>query len=138
MKVHPKQVFVLVAVVLYGGSLETPALQFDTRPNAYGIEFMFLGWLGPLFGQFDWYANLLLILGFKNGWQHRFLRAEVYSALSLLLMLQTIVRGCVAMDESGSCTPVSAYLVGYWLWIASAITLIFGSGANYVLSRGKL
>jgi len=138
MKIQPKQGFALAVLVLYAACLGCPCLEFDTRPDVNGIEFLLIGWLGPISGQFDWYANPLLILGFKNALQSNFLRSGVYSLIALSVMLLTIVRGCVAMDESGSCTPVSAYLVGYWLWIASGITLIFWSGANYVLSRGKL
>ena len=125
----------LLTLVLFGACLFAPALKVTTWPATSGLLYFATGWLGPVAGHFEWYANPIMVLAVKNSLQERFLRASVYSVLALLLVLQTVFRGCIVRDEGGYCQAISEYMLGYWLWLACASVLIVWAVAGYVFSQ---
>src|SRR5688572_10303070 len=56
-----------VSLALFGVACASPTLIFlrngTTEETWAGYMVLFLGWMGPLVGQFAWYANPLLLLG---------------------------------------------------------------------------
>jgi hypothetical protein len=96
----------------------------DSIVRNSGIDVLAGGWLGPLIGQFAWFANPLLllvgtfaVLGKLDGSG----RGRIFGAVLCLLVVNALfwsrwsVEGC---DQIW----ITAYHMGYWLWIATVAT----------------
>lgn len=133
--------FVGISLVLYILACVLPALVFigpNGQQNMDGFSALVIGWAAPLFGQFAWYANpllLLSIIGLMRGWRITILLV----ALSLLLAADTFMLYSqrVPADESGSNYMTFQYpAIGFYLWIASMV--VIGIGAVALPLRSKL
>ena len=94
-----------------------------------GINFLVSGWLGPLVGEFSWYANLfygwaLLRLLFNNA-----ARVHISTTLAVLLALTSLTYVNAGFDLSvGASKGEGVYHfygigIGYFLWLASMMLL---------------
>jgi hypothetical protein len=112
-----------------------PALDFQNfsgaqaqdRTTSWGVSLLLLGWMGPLAGQFAWYANVFLL----GAWILRLLRLYRVSALLALVAL-FVAFDCLAMythplpaDEGGVRQSYMVGLrIGFYFWIASMVVMV--------------
>lgn len=134
---HIQYGLIFSVLAMFCASLVFPAIKVGTWPAEKGVDYFLVGWLGPVAGHFDWFANPLIGFGLKNAWQKNYARAVIYSILALLLTLQTLYRGCMVQNEGGYCQSISEYLIGYWLWVSSASLLVVWAIAGCVFIRKK-
>lgn len=72
-----------------------------------------------------WWVNPLLFLSWiliRN--------TEVSDKLSLIstiLAASFLLFGSVIDDEAGHCNTITSYKLGYWLWLASSLTMLIGN-----------
>ena len=124
-----RAIAVLVATTLWLLCLVLPpfAMEGPDTDNV-GLNYFFIGWLGPLVGSFQWYANPALLYSSLSIRKCRFGHALVAALVGIALILTLMVRGEVSIGPNGS-AKIEAYLSGYWFWLASGIIL---AGASLV------
>ena len=120
--------FVFISMGFWDACLFLPSLEIahQSVPNTGG-SYLMIGWIGPVGGNFEWYANPALVLSayflLKRWWPASMASAIIALALISILFF---TRSMLA-DEGGARSVVTAFLIGYWLWVASAITLLIGA-----------
>ena len=92
------------------------------RDTATGLIILAMGWLGPLVGQFAWFANLLLPIALwvaakSRSGARRF--GLILAVLLGLLAASAMFWSSVPMDNGEN--VIVRYRPGYWLWIAAVI-----------------
>jgi len=123
---------------LFLACMPMPAIKFLGGAAQPSGGFFIIGWLGPLAGHFEWYANPLLLIAMIFLLKNRPTISCVLSLISLLLIFATQFRGCIIRDEGGACQAVAGYLIGWWLWVASAATLLIGSlFQGFIIPKAK-
>ncbi len=91
---------------------------------------LFLGWMGPLVGQFAWYANPLLLLGMITFMFRKWIATLVFIVLTLLMAANTFLLFFqeVPADEAGvNMLMLQNLHIGFYLWIASTLTIGIGA-----------
>lgn len=97
-----------------------------SEPRAWspGLGLLLLGWMGIGSGGTAWLANPLLFLG----WILFFFKQPVFSLLcsvgAIALMFSFLFVDFVIASEAPTYARVIGYGIGYWLWIASAASLL--------------
>ncbi len=95
-----------------------------------GWEFMVLGWMGPLSGQFGWYANPLMAIALLCAvlrWHRASIVFATLGALVAMSSLALIVMGLPKNEGGVGHLGFSAFLPGYYLWAAAHVAGWIGS-----------
>jgi len=95
-----------------------------------GWEFMALGWMGPLSGQFGWYANPLMAIALLCAvlrWHRASIVFATLGALVAMSSLSLIVMGLPKNEGGVGHLGFSAFLPGYYLWALSHVAGWIGS-----------
>jgi hypothetical protein len=131
-------VTLLVVAILFVAANATPAIDFNTRYDHsasivyWGWEFLILGWLAVLLGQFSWIANVLLLCAFVCIATRNRLPALIFSIFAVLVTADLLALNSsnIPRDEGGSdFLLVHHVLIGCWLWVASILAALTGSVA---------
>lgn len=59
-----RKILAVVASAAFLASLASPVFLMDNYPDdtyLFGIEILVMGWIGPIHGEFRWYANLIFL-----------------------------------------------------------------------------
>ena len=112
----------IIGIVVFGAWLASLALPIETEcGSSYiipGYLVGLIGWLGPLDGQFGWYANLFML------WQvGRLLLGRhagiIGSLIALVLALNAFLWKTIPMDVGRS--TMCERQPGFYVWIACAV-----------------
>jgi hypothetical protein len=111
------------AGVLWLASLFLPVIeahQPQGMTSAGGAGLLAMGWIGLLAFQFGWLANPVLLLALYVLLRARpvSLRACLVLATLLALLLADALTWTDYPNDGGP-GPITAYLAGYWTWIAA-------------------
>lgn len=93
----------------------------EIREPNYPSELLMMGWLGPLDGHFSWYANIFYLLSLI------YFKKEASLALILIaamLALSFLTKDEIIRNEGGGTSHITAYGIGYFLWVTSLIMLL--------------
>ena len=88
---------------------------------------LFVGWYGLVAGCVAWFANPVMSLAWflfvakKPGF------AAAGAALALALMLSFLFQDSVIASEAPTYAVIAGYARGFWLWVASAASLLTAS-----------
>jgi hypothetical protein len=131
---HPARFIVLgISLILFSIACLLPALVFLGNSGTdiwQGYRILFLGWMGPMFGQFAWCANPLLLVSMVTLVIRRWVITIVVSILTLFLAANTFLLFFqeVPADEAGVNMLELQYLhVGAYLWFVSILTILIGA-----------
>ena len=97
--------------------------------GSFGFAALFFGWMNASLSFMVWFANpfyflsIILIKSNKKA-------AKITAATSLLLALSFLILDKVVINEGGTVAKIEAYLLGYWLWVASIFLLFITSFFN--------
>lgn len=124
---------VAVSLTCFAISLTMPAF-YSTKGPAYATYFLMLGWLGPLTGQYGWFANPLLLLSHVLplwGW---FGKAAACALFATLLALTSLSMRAIygGGDEAD---PIVSSGNGVHFWILSHVTACAGYAFTFARSR---
>lgn len=130
--------YLIASMVLWAISNALPAVRFIEEPitanpayqTMFGWEFTILGWLGPLSGQFGWYANPLMLLALCSclaRWRRTAQVLATLGALAAMSSLALIVMGLPKNEGGVGHLGFSAFLPGYYLWAAAHVSGWIGS-----------
>jgi hypothetical protein len=90
-----------------------------------GWEFLLLGWMGPLSGQFGWYANPLMLIALCCSlarWRKAAQVFATFAALAVLSSLALIVMGLPKNEGGVGHLGFSAFLPGYFAWALAHVS----------------
>ena len=125
---YAPRIGLVLSVLLFIACLFNDAYGFKSNGTVKGTPAYFVllvGWYGVLVGgNLGWLANPALLggwLGFVAG--KRTLGAAS-TLLALALMLRFLVDPTVMLNENADQRTFDVYGLGYWLWLASAATLL--------------
>ena len=129
-----------LTLLLFLIACSTPALYLSDSEKWrwFGFEVLAMGWLGAFFGQFAWFANLLLLLAIAMLLFRRWTATLVCSLLAALLALNTllILSQEIPLDEGGiRHTEVTGLGVGFYIWLLSLLSI--GAGAVFLRQRER-
>ena len=130
----------LTSAMLFIVSLTQPAYCTESDTNEHctqSLTAFLIGWLGLLAGSggaLAWVANLFLFLTWILAFNTP--RYTIYTSIfTLLLMLYFLNIDQIIINEAGCYSKITSYGIGYWLWIASAVTLLIGNGFLFLLKK---
>ncbi|MEL6109103.1 MAG: hypothetical protein AAFU85_24110 [Planctomycetota bacterium] len=135
-----------ISVAIYIASLTMPCYSYgqqetvlgvDSVGTVYGGSLLLIGWMGVLSFEFAWFANPLYLCACAgilasrknpcNEGQAALLALmpcfAIAFALSFLMYRTTAAGG----GPAGTEWVITAYLPGYYLWIASMVALLLAS-----------
>jgi hypothetical protein len=98
---------------------------------AWGL--LLIGWLGLFYGVFAWVANPLMAAGWLLCGLKKYRAGGALAAMAMLFMLSFLLHSTVISSEAPTYSRISGYGPGYWLWIASAATLLLANAAAMIL-----
>jgi hypothetical protein len=122
-----------VSLVCFASSLTMPAF-YATNGPADGMYFLMFGWLGPLSGQFGWFANPLLLIAHLLSLRGWFGKAAACGLFATLLALTSLSMTALYGGSDGS-YPIVRSGSGVYLWILSHASACAGYAFTLVRSR---
>jgi MYXO-CTERM domain-containing protein len=120
---------VFASVALYALSLALPALRQVGlgTPDERGYIVMATGWVGILFGQFGWFANLFWAAALIQLARGRWKAATVTAWLAVLVAADTFVLYRTGFPSDSGRSHSAAILVGFYVWWGSLWLLAVGA-----------
>lgn len=123
--------FYLIAIVTPSLYLERNRGEFQGLGNwSFGASLLVIGWLGILCGQYGWFANLPLVVGWLTLSLNRRLVAGLCGTISVVVALHTLelFRTPIPGVESRNDSEILKALgVGYYLWVLSMVLVVLGA-----------
>jgi len=125
------------SIVLYLVALTQNSFETIVGPNSKGIMDLLVGWMGVLMlhpPAMVWLANPTLVAAWvfiKKNQRTSF----ILSVISLVIMLSFLLFDEIIVNESGASSKITAYGLGYWLWVLSAFIMVIGNGVLYYIKR---
>ena len=126
-----RKLVVLAALAAWLACLFLPPLQIADRDSSgWGLAYLLTGWMGPLAGHFEWFANPLLFVAAFALWRGHAKTAFVVALTACLLIMLLPLRGTIYADEGGHRQTIEAFRLGFWLWLAAPALITIGAMAN--------
>jgi hypothetical protein len=130
----------MVAFAAFLASLASPVFLTDDYPDdsyQFGVEILACGWLGPLYGEFRWYANLIflyvtykLFTGAPIFCRWLLFLALFLSAATMLFPYQRNTYGQLGHIYSHfgirSFSDIVSFELGVYVWVASMLIAAAG------------
>jgi len=127
-----------LSVLCYVIALVRPALYLERNQGALrglgawslGGNLLLVGWLGILFGQYAWFANLPLFAGWAAIYRNQRILAAFWGGVSLVVsshaleLFRTPLPGVESQNDSEILKALGS---GYYLWILSMFLVVLGA-----------
>ncbi len=132
-----KKIILTTSIIFFVMSLTQNSFETIVGPNSKGIMDLLVGWMGVLMlhpPAMVWLANPTLFAAWvftKKNQRTSF----ILSVISLLIMLSFLLFDEIIVNESGASSKITAYGLGYWLWVLSAFIMVIGNGVLYYIKR---
>lgn len=122
-----KKYALTISIALFLISLTQKA--YCTQNNcADSIVILLIGWFGAMMGgaALTWLANPLI---FASWWlTKKNSRTAIHTSLfAFVICLSFLMFGSISDNENGTQNAITSYALGYWLWCASALTMVIGN-----------
>jgi hypothetical protein len=121
----------IVAILIWIASLALPAETECgfSHPNS-GYLILLSGWLGPLAGQFGWYANLFMVWTIGRLLANK--RPGIIPAIIGLGLALSALAWKTTPTDTGYTTMCERHS-GFYAWIACAVLLAFVALADFTM-----
>ena len=133
-----KYIHFWVSIALFIACLFFPAFyttQVGKQPVAWdSIPLLLFGWLGALFNNFSWYANLFYLVALIKIKNLSISSPLGFIALALALLLLT--KQEMPSNTWTETVPITRYGWGYFLWLASFAVFWLGQ-SQLLLNKSK-
>ena len=133
-----KKTVLFVSIALFVASLTQQAYCTSSLCRS-GLDALISGFFGFWSGEgatIIWIANPILFLS----WIFFRRKSKIVLFLSLaamLISLSFLLFKTVLDNEAGHLNPIIERSLGYWLWIASSVSMFTGNMVLYLLNRNK-
>jgi hypothetical protein len=97
-----------------------------------------LMWKYHILGLASWMANPLLVATWIFYLINRIRFALLLAASTLTLMVSFLSIDFVPFGPKGADVPITSHALGYWLWIASAVTMFGAVGGEYLAGGRRI
>jgi hypothetical protein len=112
-----------ISLLLFCAALLFPAYYIKAwHEPEHSLLLLAIGWLGPLGGYFSWYANLFYLIALLKSRDKT--NSSIWAFVSLLLSTSFLAHTSIELPDVSY--RISAYGLGYMLWISSIGLLLFG------------
>ncbi len=113
----------LISVLFFVASLMFPAFYLEPalQPQHSGGLLM-LGWLGPLNGQFSWFANCFYVLALLKAKKQK--KSLCFGVIALGIALSFLGHSTINLGEGPVGDRIVCYGWGYFLWVLSISSLV--------------
>ena len=126
-----RKLVVLAALAAWLACLFLPPLQIADRDSSgWGLAYLLTGWMGPLAGHFEWFANPLLFVAAFALWRGHAKTAFVTALIACMLVMLLPLVGSIYADEGGHRQTIEAFRLGFWLWLAAPALITIGAMFN--------
>lgn len=122
----------LVSRVLFFASL-TQVCYCTSQSCVDSLLALFIGMLGVVFGYgfssiaiFTWLANPLLLFSWIK-YNSNIRQSLILAILAATVSLSFLSCHKITANEGGGLTVITDYKLGYWLWLASSVTMVAGN-----------
>ncbi|MGO1003293.1 hypothetical protein [Lysobacter sp. CA196] len=119
----------VVCLVLPAYTVQSASSQMH---SGLAYEKLLMGFLGPLIGVFEWYANPALFLSWLLLWKKHFIAGGIFAAAALATAGAFLFRHEIIVNEAGHSGAIISKDIGYWLWIASIAIALIGNATCLV------
>lgn len=118
---HARKLLIAASLTSWLSSLGFVALA--TKDQAvFGLQLFFGGALGPLVGEFAWYANPAYFLALYWLAMYKPGHCRAAASVALVLSLLPVAVPRIWLHE-GFSTPITSYGTGYHLWVGAILVL---------------
>ena len=125
--------FVVFASVCYAISLFCGIFILEkSGPSSFVLGFvcLFFGWI-----HLAWYANPLLLAAIVTHLLKRDRIVLILAIIALLVALDTLTLDRIARDEAGNEERIVGYQIGFYLWLASIVSVLLSSLVKSVRAK---
>lgn len=130
-------VTICACISLFALLLDQPALRIGTWPPEPSSTYLKVGWLGPIAGHLEWYANVLFVLACVTLAIGRSKATIILAICAFVLMMETPLRGCIVNDEGGNCQSITEFMIGWRLWVSVPFVLLVGALIDFSFTRRR-
>lgn len=117
----------LISVALFITSLALPAVFTQKGSEMYGLACFLLGWADLSGDGTSWLANPVLLFSWIFLLVKQPKIAAFLGLISVGLALYYFTETEITVNEAGHKSPITSYGLGYYLWLASCVTMLVGS-----------
>ena len=105
-------------------------------PVMYSFWLPFVGWMGS-FWYIEWFANPLIVYSWILVRRNALMNATFASLFAAALILVFLSRKNMMLFgfEGDNQPAITGYGAGYWLWLASTLTMAIGCGVQLARNR---
>ena len=132
-----RKIILFLSIILFVIALTQKGFCTTAGQCAIGIVDLLVGWMGVFMlhpPAMVWLANPTLVAAWvfiKKNQRTSF----ILSVISLVIMLSFLLFDEIIVNESGASSKITAYGLGYWLWVLSAFIMVVGNTVLYFLKR---
>ena len=118
----------MISIILFVASLFFTAVYISNyQKEMSALDCFLLGWAESDGGFFVWLANPLLFISWITLLIKQVKISTAISLLAACLSLSYLFFGKITVNEAGHQYPIHSYGLGYYLWVASCLTLLIGN-----------
>jgi hypothetical protein len=134
----PNNIIVFFSITIFVGSL-TQKCYCTTMSCNNSMMILFTGAIGFLYGgaALTWLANPLLLISWLTSNRNPKL-SLVSSIFAMLLSASFLHFKKIISDEGGNYKQIISYQLGYWLWLASILTMVINNCIRYVRQHNEI
>ena len=129
-------IYILAALALYLACLALPSITVaNSGAPELGGSYLVTGWMGPAAGHYEWFANPSIYAAayFLVRGQDR--AAVFWSVMAALLITYLLGSREITAGDGTMRREILSFGLGYWLWLASAGTLMLGGVVRLVAAK---
>jgi hypothetical protein len=115
----------LFVVCLLGNGYCIEELKAQAWSPAWSL--LLFGWIGVFYGSTAWLANPALLVAWVLSLCRRPTLSLLAALMAVVLMATFLLQKIVVSSEAPTYSRIAGYGIGYWLWLASALTQMAGS-----------
>jgi len=120
--------YIRISLLLFSLCLFLPAFYHtDSFKPVFSGSLLGIGWLGPIDGHFSWFANLFFFIALLNYKEPN--ASSFLGFIALAFALSFLAYDKMLMSEAPTYAQITAYGLGYMLWITSIGILPLGQHA---------
>ncbi|SHL61705.1 hypothetical protein SAMN05444360_10370 [Chryseobacterium carnipullorum] len=120
-------IILIISIVIFMISLILPAVFTKKGSEVYGLTLFLFGWTDLTGDGTSWLANPILLFSWVFLLVKQPKIAAFLGLLSVAVALYYVTETEIIVDEAGHKYPITGFGLGYYVWIASCVTMFIGS-----------
>ena len=118
----------ILSLITWASSLYFLSFTFYNGHTISGLEVLLSGWIGPLMGNFAWFANSFFILSAVLLLHNK--NAIKFTIFTIAIALNTITFTSYLVHEGGLTSQLYGYGLGVYFWFLSIFLMLIAAGVQ--------